>query len=49
MDDITKKTKILLGDGIKARRSDEKPFSVLFLVSTMVGIKNTKMSTLAKN
>ena len=45
LDDITRKTKSVVGSGIMAIRFDEKSVS---LVSTMVGILNTITNTLVK-
>ena len=47
-DDITMKTKFVVGDGSRAIRFDEKSFFVLSLVLLQFGIMKTIMNTLAK-
>ena len=47
-DDITRKTKLVVRDGIIAIKFDEKSFLVLSLVSVQVGIINTIINTLVK-
>ena len=47
-DDITRKTKLVVRDGIIAIRFDEKCFLILFLVLLQVGIINIIMNTLVR-
>ena len=47
-DDITRKTKLVVKEGIIAIRYDEKSFLVLFLVLLQVGFTNTLISILVK-
>ena len=48
-DDITKKTELIVGEGIKAIRFDEKSFFLeLSLVLLQVGIINTIKNTLVR-
>ena len=48
-DDITRKTKLVVNNGIIAIRFDENSILVLFLVLLLVGIINTIINTLVKN
>ena len=48
LDDITRKTKLVVRSGIIAIRFDEKSFLVLFLDLLQVGVMNTIINTLVK-